>query len=66
MKWARTRDSGTYHICTKASFKRLSFVPLLPYFMYMGSEGSGETVFMCRLVEPFAAGRCDTYQNLMY
>ena len=38
---------------------------LLPYFMCTNSEGSGETVQMCRLVWAFAGCLCDYYHNLM-
>ena len=34
-------------------------LPLLPYFMYAKSKGSGETMFMCWLTWAFAAGCYD-------
>ena len=36
-----------------------------PYFVYASSEGSGNTLWMCRLIEALAASHYDKYQNLM-
>ena len=63
-KWAGTPDFDTCTICAKAyllnsnsdiSSKVGSLIvglslPLPPYFMYVRSEGSGETVYLCRLI----------------
>ena len=38
---------------------------LLPYFMCVNSEGSGETARMRRLAWAFAGRQCDKYHNLM-
>ena len=47
--------SSEYNGCTASGDRGLSFglsLPLLPYFVYVRSEGSGETVGMFRLSEP--------------
>ena len=38
---------------------------LLPYFMFVNSEGCGETTRMRRLTWAFAGCLCDKYHNLM-
>ena len=38
---------------------------LLPYSMCANSEGSGETVRMCRVAWAFAGRLCDKYHNRM-
>ena len=40
-------------------------ITVLPYFMYVNSEGSGETVQMRRLTWAIAGGLCDKYHNLL-
>ena len=35
-----------------------------PYFVYLHSKGSGESVHLHRLARAFAARLCDKYENL--